>query len=80
MSGILLGDKPAIKSKTLWFNAICLVLIVLESQLHVLQPFVRPDVYALFCVVLAVGNKVLRLVTVTGIEGFGTDSTDAKES
>lgn len=55
------------RSKTLWFNAIVLMLAAAEMQLNVLQGVLPGDVYAWLAFVLPVGNAVLRLFTTTAI-------------
>ena len=59
--------KPWWKSKTVWFNAICLMLAAAETQLKVLQGVLPGGVYAWLAFVLPVGNAALRLVTSTAV-------------
>lgn len=51
------------KSRTLWVNAVVLLLAAAETQLNVLQPLLPVNVYALVAFGLPVMNAVLRLVT-----------------
>jgi hypothetical protein len=55
------------RSKTLWFNAIVLMLAVAESQLQVLQGVLPGGLYAWLAFVLPVGNAALRFITTTAI-------------
>ncbi|QDF95178.1 hypothetical protein CJ010_00730 [Azoarcus sp. DD4] len=56
------------KSRTLWFNVVCAGLIALEAVTGQLQPLLPANVYALMCVVLPVGNAMLRVVTAQGLK------------
>ncbi|MDP2008221.1 MAG: hypothetical protein Q8K45_21325 [Rubrivivax sp.] len=55
--------KPWWKSKTVWANALVLLLAAAETQLNVLQPLLPVNVYALVAFVLPVLNLWLRGVT-----------------
>lgn len=55
--------KPWWKSRTLWFNALVLLLATAETQLNLLQPLLPVNVYALVAFGLPVMNAVLRMVT-----------------
>ncbi len=59
--------KPWYRSRTLWFNAICLVLAAAEAQLNVLQGQLPGGVYAWLAFGLPVGNAVLRFITTTAV-------------
>lgn len=50
-------------SKTLWFNALVAALAALEGVTGMLQPYVGQHFYAFLCVVLPIGNAVLRIVS-----------------
>ncbi len=51
------------KSRTLWVNALVLLLTGAETQLNILQPLLPVNVYALVAFGLPVMNGVLRMVT-----------------
>lgn len=53
----------AVKSKTIWFNAIIAALLALEPVFGLLQSFIPGNVYAWASVALTVGNAILRAVT-----------------
>ena len=55
--------KPWYQSKTLWFNALCAVLYVIEANVALAQPLLPVNVYAVFVPVLLVGNAVLRVIS-----------------
>ena len=59
--------KPWWKSKTLWFNALCLVLAAAEAQLSVLKDVLPGGVYAWLAFAMPVGNAVLRFLTSTAV-------------
>lgn len=59
--------KPWYRSRTLWFNAICLALAAAEMQLNVLRGVLPGGVYAWLAFVLPVGNAALRLITHTAV-------------
>lgn len=56
--------KGAFKSKTIWFNAIVAGMAALEPVFGALQAFLPGNVYAYLSVFLAVGNAILRAITV----------------
>ena len=55
--------KPWYRSKTLWFNLIIGSLAALEANMGALSGFIRADWYAIICIVLPVGNAILRIVS-----------------
>lgn len=59
--------KPWWKSKTLWFNAVVLMLAAAESQLNVLQGALPGGLFAWLAFVLPVVNAALRFITSTGV-------------
>jgi hypothetical protein len=59
--------KPWYRSRTLWFNALCLALAAAEAQVNVLQGVLPGGVYAWLAFVLPVGNAVLRMITSTAV-------------
>lgn len=63
--------KKWYKSKTLWFNIIVAGLIALEASFPMLQSFFSVNVYAVLATALAVGNAMLRVVTLQGIFKIG---------
>ncbi len=56
-------NKKWWKSKTLWFNAIGLLIVIAEyfGQINIITP-------ELLALILLLGNGVLRMVTTSGIE------------
>lgn len=68
--------KPWWKSRTLIFNLASVVLIALEAQFSLLQPYLPGNVYAWVAVGLTVGNAVLRVVTAAPL-AFGVGGNDA---
>lgn len=54
-------------SRTLWFNAIVLMLAAAETQLQVLQAVLPGGLYAWLAFVLPIGNAALRFITTTAI-------------
>lgn len=63
--------KPWWKSKTLWVNAVVLMLAAAESQLNVLQGALPGGLYVWLAFVLPVANAALRFITSTAITGTG---------
>ena len=55
--------KGALKSKTMWFNAIVAGLAALQAGFDVLQPYMSGNVYAYLVTALTVGNAMLRVIT-----------------
>lgn len=55
--------KKWYQSKTILFNTAALALSALEAKLHVLQPVLPVDIYAITAVVLPVANILLRTAT-----------------
>lgn len=51
------------KSRTLWLNAVVLLLATAESQLGLLREVLPINLYALIALVLPVLNMLLRVVT-----------------
>lgn len=51
------------QSKTMWFNIISAVLVVLEAQLGVLTPLLPSDVAPWVLLGIPIINVVLRIVT-----------------
>lgn len=51
------------QSKTMWFNIISAVLVVLEAQLGVLTPLLSPDVAPWVLLGIPIINVVLRVIT-----------------
>lgn len=60
---VLPAAKPWWQSKTLWLNALVLLLAGAEAQLGLLQPLLPVNVYALVAFGLPLANGLLRLVT-----------------
>ena len=57
--------KPWYKSKTIIFNAVVAALAALEGVTGLLAPYTGPNFYAALCVVLPIGNAVLRVISNT---------------
>lgn len=55
--------KKWYRSKTIIFNAAVAALAALESVTGVLEPFIGHTFYAALCVLLPVGNAVLRIIS-----------------
>lgn len=55
--------KKWYRSKTIIFNAVVAALAALESVTGVLEPFIGHTFYAALCVLLPVGNAVLRIIS-----------------
>lgn len=60
-------QKPWWQSRTLWFNAIVLMLTAAESQVGLLQGVLPGGLYAWVAFGLPVVNAGLRLVTSTAV-------------
>ena len=61
------GVKPWWKSKTLWCNALALMLAAAEAKLNVLQGALPGGLFTWLAFGLPVLNAALRLITTTGI-------------
>lgn len=72
---VVVAQKPWYYSKTLWFNLISAVLIALEAQFSLLQPYLPGSVYAWIATALTLGNAVLRVVSAAPL-AFGIGSND----
>jgi hypothetical protein len=59
--------KPWYKSKTLWFNALALMLAAAETQLHVLQGALPGGLFTWLAFALPVANAALRFITSTAV-------------
>lgn len=55
--------KSRLKSKTLWFNYITAILIVVEAQLHVLTPLVSASLVPFLLLGIPIANAILREFT-----------------
>ena len=55
------------RSKTLWFNAFVAALAALEGVTGLLAPYTGPNFYAALCVVLPIGNSILRTISNEGL-------------
>jgi hypothetical protein len=65
---VLPAAKPWWASRTLWLNAVALLLAALEAHYAVLQQLLPIDAYAGLVLIVALGNVGLRLVTDRAIE------------
>lgn len=59
--------KPWWRSRTLWFNAVCLVLAAAESQLGVMKDVLPGGLYPYLAFGLPLGNAALRAITSSGV-------------
>ena len=59
--------KKWYRSKTLWFNVLCSSLVALEGVTGLLQPYVGQSFYVVMCVVLPIGNAMLRVISTEGL-------------
>lgn len=59
--------KKWYRSRTLWFNTLCSALVALEGVTGLLQPYTGQSFYAAMCVVLPIGNAVLRTISTSGL-------------
>jgi len=75
---VAVAAKPWWMSRTLWLNALVLVLAYAESQLHVLQPLMPVNVYAVLTFGLPLVNMALRAVTTSGLTGSSNNSGPAQ--
>jgi len=55
--------KKWYRSKTIIFNAAVAALAALEAVTGVLEPYIGHTFYAALCVLLPVGNAVLRIIS-----------------
>lgn len=62
-----MSKKPWWKSRTLIINAAFAGLIALEASMHVLQPLLPVNFYALVAGLLPVINAIMRVVTTQGL-------------
>jgi len=60
--------KGAMKSKTIWFSGILVVLGVLEMKLPEVRELIPPVYYGIFNVVIGCSTALLRWVTTTSLE------------
>lgn len=60
-------QKPWWKSKTIWANAIVLMLAAAESQIGLLQGVLPGGLYAWVAFAMPVVNAGLRLLTTTAV-------------
>ena len=61
--------KPAVKSKTLWWNAVLILSLgLIELAATTFQFFISPIVYAGLIFVSSAGNMILRFKTTEPIE------------
>ena len=67
-------SKPWWQSRTLWFNAACLVLAGAEAKLGVVQGVLPGDLYTWLAFVLPLGNAALRAITNSGLTTQGTSA------
>lgn len=59
--------KPWYKSKTLWFNALAIMLAAAETQFHVLQGALPGGLFTWLAFALPVANAALRFITSTAV-------------
>lgn len=63
----VLPAKPWWRSRTMWFNALCLAAAAAEPQLGAAKDVLPGGLYAWLAFVLPIGNAVLRGITTTGV-------------
>jgi len=61
--------KPWYKSKTIWFNALCAMLVAVEAVFSVFQGVIPGNTFATLTVLMAAGNAFLRVISTGGIGG-----------
>ncbi len=59
--------KKWYRSKTLWFNTIVAALAALEGVTGLLAPYTGQNFYSALCVVLPIGNAMLRVISTEGL-------------
>lgn len=59
--------KPWYQSRTLWVNTFAAILLSVEANLNLIQPYVPVNFYQLMAVALPVINLLLRSITNTGL-------------
>lgn len=59
--------KKWYRSKTLWFNAVVAALAALEGVTGLLAPYTGQSFYSALCVILPIGNAVLRVISSDGL-------------
>ena len=59
--------KPWWRSRTLWFNGLCLVLAAAESQLGVVKDVLPGGLFPYLAFGLPLGNAALRAITSRGV-------------
>lgn len=62
-----MATKAWWRSRTVWANLLIGVLLLAETNLHLLQPLLPLNVYQLTAFVLPILNLFLRAITRTGI-------------
>lgn len=65
--------KPWWKSKILQVNAAAVVLAAVESQLHIIQPFLPINFYAALAFTLPPINALLRFLTTQPVSFWGEE-------
>lgn len=55
--------KGAVKSKTIWFNALTAAFVAIEEAFPVLEPSLGPEWYGVVFIILTAGNVALRSIT-----------------
>jgi hypothetical protein len=74
----LQAAKPWWKSRTIWLNLLVLLLAAAETQLHMLQPLLPVNVYALVAFCLPLVNLAMRAVTQQAISVSGAKPDTAE--
>jgi hypothetical protein len=72
--------KPWYQSRTLWLNAIVLMLAAAEAQLGVLKDVLPGGLFAWVAFGLPVANAALRLISTTAITSTSASSSTSKGS
>lgn len=60
-----MNPKNALRSKTLWLNALVLLFVLVEQQLSALKSLLPENFYVWLVIGLPVINMVLRAITTT---------------
>lgn len=65
--------KPWWQSKILWVNSAAVVLTAVESQLHIVQPYLPVDFFTAVAFTLPPINAFLRFLTTQPVSFWGQE-------
>lgn len=68
--------KPAVQSRTIWFNGVCLALAAAEPLLPGLRAVLPGGLFTVLAFVVPVGNAVLRGLTTCPLRLPGQRATE----